>query len=491
MLSIQRYKKLQEYKELGLSKVKVSEKLNLSYKTICNWWDKDQAFFNAFQKNHEYVLDNYRQYIIEILKISPQINNTVLYKRIKDDFSEFDVQSSSFFKYVKEVREQTGLIKPKRKFQIREVTEPGYEAQVDFGQYVMKTEYKKNVRVYFFCMTLSFSRMKFTYFSVDPFDIKKTIDAHIAAFKYFGGRPQMIVYDQDKTMVVSENLGEVIFVKEFEDFIKETGFTIYLCKGHDPSTKGKIEKTVDYIKHQFLDGRIYYGIDRLTQEFIGWLDRDGNGMIHEITKKPPRELFKKENSKLQKYVEKKNDEIVIHTVYHDTVEYRDNLYKLPSESVNEGDKIRIERYDDQLIFYNAGTNELLCKHRLLLGKGNVVTLNVEVHDEPTIEEVLLDEYKDYEISSIFFKRLRVQKPRYVYPQCRKIGSLKKHYAKEMIAEGMRYCVKVDICTAFELCSWLIFKMGETLAIKVLPPHTIKHYKIRAEEIRKELNDGRY
>ena len=46
------------------------------------------------------------------------------------------------------------------------------------------------------------------------------------------------------------------------------------------------------------------------------------------------------------------------------------FYKLPSESVNEGDKIRIERYDDQLIFYHAGTNELLCKHRLILGKGN-------------------------------------------------------------------------------------------------------------------------
>mgnify|MGYP000925107442 FL=1 len=90
-------------------------------------------------------------------------------------FIEFDVQSSSFFKYVKSVREQTGLIKTKRKFQIREVTEPGYEAQVDFGQYVMRTEYKKNVRVYFFCMTLSFSRMKFAYFSVDPFDIKKTM----------------------------------------------------------------------------------------------------------------------------------------------------------------------------------------------------------------------------------------------------------------------------------------------------------------------------
>ncbi len=94
----------------------------------------------------------------------------------------------------------------------------------------MKTANKRNVRIYFFCMTLPYSRMKFAYFSVDPFDAKMTIDAHIAAFRYFGGRTQMIMYDQDRTMVVSENLGEVIFVKEFEEFIKDTGFSIYLRK---------------------------------------------------------------------------------------------------------------------------------------------------------------------------------------------------------------------------------------------------------------------
>lgn len=38
MLGIQQYKKLQELKALGLSKLKVSEQLNLSYKTVCNWW---------------------------------------------------------------------------------------------------------------------------------------------------------------------------------------------------------------------------------------------------------------------------------------------------------------------------------------------------------------------------------------------------------------------------------------------------------------------
>ena len=53
---------------------------------------------------------------------------------------------------------------------------------MDFVQYVMNTAYKRNVRFDFFCMTISYSRMKFAYFSVDPFDAKATVDAHIAAF---------------------------------------------------------------------------------------------------------------------------------------------------------------------------------------------------------------------------------------------------------------------------------------------------------------------
>ena len=133
MLGIEQFKKLQEYKKLGISKLKVSEKLNLSYKTVWNWWDRDEYFFNKFQKEHEFILDNYRRYIIEIIKICPQINNTVLLRRIKNDFSDFDIPDSTFYRYVKKVREQTGLLKPARKLSIREETEPGYEGQVDFG----------------------------------------------------------------------------------------------------------------------------------------------------------------------------------------------------------------------------------------------------------------------------------------------------------------------------------------------------------------------
>lgn len=60
MLGIEQYKKMQEYKKLGISKLKVSEILNLSYKTVYNWWDKDESYFYSFQKEHEFMLDNYR-----------------------------------------------------------------------------------------------------------------------------------------------------------------------------------------------------------------------------------------------------------------------------------------------------------------------------------------------------------------------------------------------------------------------------------------------
>lgn len=489
MLGIEQFRKLQEYKKLGISKLKVSEILDLSYKTVCNWWDKNEDFFYSFQKEHEFMLDNYRQYIIEILKICPQINNTVILRRMKEEFGNVGVPNSTFYRYVKKVREQTGLTKPDRIFKLRESTEPGYEGQVDFGQYVMKTMYNNNVRIYFFCMTLSFSRMKFAYFSTEPFNANMVIKAHNYAFKYFGGRPQILMYDQDRTMVVSENLGDVLFVKEFEDYVKETGYSIYMCRGYDPSTKGKVEKTVDFIKHLFLDGRIYYGIDRLNIDCLAWLDSEGNGIINDTTKQAPREMFKKEASSLIKVYEKKNDDVVVVTPYHDTVLYKGNHYKVPPKLVKDSDRVRIERHEDNLIFYLASTNDIVCKHKLVGGVGNIVTLPHEEHEEPSLEEELFAVYKDSEIAIRFLKRLREQKSRYVYPQCRKLIRMRRFYSDEEIIEGMEYCVKKDTCKVLELASFLLYKHGEEIARKYIPKQTFRKYKETSLEIKEEL-DGR-
>ena len=489
MISFQTYQKIQEHKAYGASMLRTSQIMGLSYNTVYKWWELTEEDFHTFESSHEFVLDNYRQYFIEQLKVTPQMNNTLLYKRLKDDFGdEIEVPISTFHRYIKNLREQTGYVKPQRKTGLREDLEPGYEAQVDYGQYVMKSMYGNNIRVYFFCMVLSYSRMKFVYFSPEPFDAEKTIEAHMFAFKYFGGRPQMIVYDQDRCLCIDENFGEIVFVKEFEDFVRETGFSIYLCRKHDPQTKGRVENAVGTVKRDFLDGRIYHGCDELNMSCLVWLDGLGNGQVNERTRKIPRDMFRNEYMKLQHVAERKNREVVVLTPDKNVIDFQKNSYELPADKLHADDRVRAEKHGRTLLVYHALTNDLICKHVIPDGEGNIITLP-KPEKVQSIEEELLIEYKEYPVTKEFFTRLRKRSPRYVYPQCNQIRRLQKYYTEEQIIYGLVFWLKGYNCSVKELCSYLLYRHGEETARKFIPAQTFRHYKDRAEEIREVMIRG--
>ena len=220
---------------------------------------------------------------------------------MKEEFPEFECNRKTFYKYIKKLREQTGFLQfAGRVTSVREESPPGYEAQVDFGQYRMKDMYGKQMRVYFFCMVLSYSRMHYVYFSREPFATQTAIEAHEFAFQYFGGRTQMIAYDQDRVFVVDENFGNIVLVPKFEEYVKKVGFSVHLCRPRDPQSKGKVETFVRYIKESFLQGRVYKGIDVLNSDALRWLDTEGNGATNMRTRKPPRIMFREEYQHLIK-----------------------------------------------------------------------------------------------------------------------------------------------------------------------------------------------
>ena len=51
---------------------------------------------------------------------------------------------------------------------------------------------------------------------------------------------------------------------------------IFLCRGNDPQSKGKIESVIKYIKGNFLACRIYRGISVLNSDGLAWLERTAN-----------------------------------------------------------------------------------------------------------------------------------------------------------------------------------------------------------------------
>ena len=67
MISIKTYRELQKHKDYGASMLKTSQIMKLSYNTVYKWWNLTEDDFNAFQSEHEFIQDNYRQYFIEQL----------------------------------------------------------------------------------------------------------------------------------------------------------------------------------------------------------------------------------------------------------------------------------------------------------------------------------------------------------------------------------------------------------------------------------------
>lgn len=84
---------------------------------------------------------------------------------------------------------------------------------------------------------MTHSRYKFILWQEKPFTTDTFVQAHIKAFAFFGGRPQEMVYDQDKILAVSENNGDIIYTEGFQNYVNEVKFDIFLCHGK-PKTAG-------------------------------------------------------------------------------------------------------------------------------------------------------------------------------------------------------------------------------------------------------------
>lgn len=480
------FMELQRERSLGVSQRKASENLGLTRGCVERWWHKgEQEWFDSDHAKGQ-TLEAYREFIVSKLKVYPQIRATNMYFQLKESFGDFECKRATFYRFFSLVREQSGFARFKeRMISPREQLPPGYEAQVDFGQFKMLDMYGLAVRVYFFCIVLSYSQMRFAYFSRQPFNTGTAINAHEHAFKYFNGRTQTIMYDLDRVFVVNENYGNIVFVKEFEDYVKSVGFSTTMCRPRDPRTKGRVEQLVGYIKYSFLEGRTFCGIDSLNSACLNWLDTDGNGTCNSVTRKIPRELFQNESKYLTptKALLPKRQQI-ISVGSKNSIVYNTNEYAMPKGRLQEQDRIRVDENGEELFFYKADTNEFIIKHKVPNGKGNVIVLDEDYADNVALSEVkrIFDNNEDV---NKFIENISPK--RYVTSQARQLIHLSKYYSKLQVLDAIAYCLRVTNCTATELAAYLIYKYGVITSRRCFSKEKSLMYSKRAAKIKEELN----
>jgi transposase len=143
-------------------------------------------------------------------------------------------------------------------------------------------------------MVLGFSRAMFAQATTSA-GIDAFLACHVAAFETFGGMPAEVLYDNAKVVVLSRAKDRIRFNPAFLDFAGRFGFAPRLCRPYRAKTKGKVERTIGYIKDSFLVGRTFTGLDELNQQLAFWIESKANRRIHATTGERPCDRLRREN----------------------------------------------------------------------------------------------------------------------------------------------------------------------------------------------------
>lgn len=130
-----------------------------------------------------------------------------------------------------------------KKATIRFETTPGLQAQVDWKENLtMISKHGEIFKVNIFLMVLGYSRVKYLQLTTDR-NQKTLFECMISAFRYFGGIPHEVLFDNMKTVIdrSKTNFSSVEFNTTFKHFADDAGFKPIACRPYRPQTKGKVE----------------------------------------------------------------------------------------------------------------------------------------------------------------------------------------------------------------------------------------------------------
>jgi len=163
--------------------------------------------------------------------------------------------------------------------------------------------------------------------------------------------------------------------KQFEDFSGFYGFKPILCRPYRGQTKGKVERTVAFVRDNFMVGIHYYSLADLNSQAIAWCNKV-NGNIHGTTNERPWDRLKLEKlSPLKReYI---IDKLNLRRVGKDClISYAQNRYSVPVAYV--GRDVSVIALDHMLVIYHEGKQIAL--HRLAPA-GKTMVINPE-HYQP-------------------------------------------------------------------------------------------------------------
>jgi transposase len=478
------YHEIHKLSRLGFSAAHIARYLVMDARTVGRYLGMSEQEYELYRNgltHRNKVLSDYEPFVKQKLTEFQDTSTAQIHDWLKEYYPDFpQVSPRTVFNFVMYVRQLYNIpvVKPVREyFPIPELPY-GEQAQVDFGEYNLRKTDGSRQRVKFFVMVMAHSRMKYIWFQSKPFTAQSVCQAHENAFAFFDGIPNTIVYDQDRTMVVDENIGDIILTKDFKQYADSRSFALHFCRKADPESKGKVENVVQYVKKNFLYNRAYSDLESLNQQALAWLARTANFLPHNYTKKSPESEFAIEKLSLNHYAPIRLNEIKNNTYAvrkTNTISYKSNFYTLPMGTYQgPGTQVEAKENENILELYNLN-GILICTHPISLQKGQTISNTNHRRDTSlSLKEMITETSKyftDEELGLTYIWQIKAKYPRYTRDHLQVMLKTLKQADQATADKSLEFCIKNELYNGHEFEQVFFVQLSQTDS--PFNPHNIK------------------
>jgi len=348
---------------IGLKQRAIARKLGISRNTVKKYIENpDLAFEQQRIRNRKSQLDPFNDNIKAWIEEDSDYRATWIYDRLTN--MGFVGSYEIVKRRVRQFKEEYHKVA-----YMRFETDPGYQAQVDFGEFQVVKPDGSVTKLYLFSMILGYSRRIYAEL-IERCDLPTFLDCHIRAFEYFGGVPEQILYDRMKNVYIGKIAGKKKFNDTLMGFALHYGFKPEVAPSYAAWVKGKIERPYNFIREGFWRGYGYISLESANRDLLVWLSKKDN-RVHGTTHEVVKDRFFREKPHLNFLPHQAFDTSyrIYRKVHKDcTVRFEGNSYVVAHTLVGKQIILRVKDLTMR-IFHN---DRLIVAYEIPEGKGHLV-----------------------------------------------------------------------------------------------------------------------
>jgi transposase len=225
---------------------------------------RDDDFGQGRQLLRPRLTDPYQDFVRNTLERYPNLRATRIFEMAR---------LRGYPGSVVTLRRLVAALRPRhREVFLRLRTFPGEQAQVDWGDFGKVQIGRAERRLSCLALTLSFSRALYLEFFFDQ-SLGNFLRGHVRAFNFWGGCPRNLLYDNLKSVVL-ERFGDAIrFHPRLLELAAHYHFAPKPCHVRRPNEKGRIERSLKFVRESFFAARPFTTLQQLNQQARLWLQQ--------------------------------------------------------------------------------------------------------------------------------------------------------------------------------------------------------------------------